>query len=181
MVVLPPRPRRRKDARRVVRGQVYAFPRPRATPARGRRPDGLAGAGRPRSRAVDSTKPDGGVDELHRYAPLARAAASRRRGDGRSSLRSANGTRPAAIQHSALSIQHYPSPASRHPIRRPHAIIFRPFALLPNSSTMQTRPRSKKKCHLFDSSVDYKSSMAKPNKIATIVYFATIGSERFLS
>ena len=31
MFVLPPRPRRRHGARRVVRGQVYAFPRPRAT------------------------------------------------------------------------------------------------------------------------------------------------------
>ena len=28
-----------------------------------------------------------------------------------------------------------PCPASRHPIHRPHAIIFRPFASLPKSST----------------------------------------------
>ena len=65
---------------------------------------------------------------------------------------------PAIIQHSAFSIQHCPRNARavasarrsfsiqhsafsiRH-CRPPHAIIFRPFASLPNSSTMQASPR----------------------------------------
>ena len=38
---------------------------------------------------------------------------------------------PFSIQHSAFSIRN----------RRPHAIIFRPFASLPKSSTMQASPR----------------------------------------
>ena len=111
---------------------------------------GVAGS----ARGIDRPQTGGVVDEFHRHAPLARTAAPRRCCDGRSSLRSANGERPAAIrhsafstqhsafstQHSALSIQHYPSPASRHPIRRPHAIILRPFGSLPNRSTTQTSP-----------------------------------------
>ena len=57
--------------------------------------------------------------------------------------RAGSGERPAIIQHSALSIQHCPRnarAASRHPSRRPHAIILRPFGSLPNSSTTQTSP-----------------------------------------
>ena len=59
-------------------------------------------------RGMDRPETDGVVDEIHRYAPLARTTAPRRRGDGRSPLRPANGERPASIQHSALSIQHCP-------------------------------------------------------------------------
>ena len=67
-------------------------------------------------RGMDRPETDGVVDEIHRYPPLARTAAPRRRGDGRSSLRLATGERPAAIQHSALSIQHsaLPPPPRDH-------------------------------------------------------------------
>ena len=85
---------------------------------------------------------------LRKTAKVCKAAD--RRGDGRRPLRSTKAERPASIQHSALSIQHYPRNAravasARHPFsiqhsafsirnRRPHAIILRPFGSLPKSS-----------------------------------------------
>ena len=117
----PPRPRGRWPLRHP---EVF----PRSVPARPR----IARAIRP--------------PPAWRGRPATSCKAADRRGDGRNTLRPATGKRPAAIQHSALSIQHCPCNAravasARQPFsiqhsafsirnRCPHAIILRPFASL---------------------------------------------------